>query len=852
MAMAADSPNERSQHNALHSPSQHRRDPSDNNAAPTGAGHSDGDSGYVPRPKRIACVLCRRRKLRCDGRKPSCGTCARLGHECAYEELRKKSGPKRGYVKQLEARLAQVETLLKTHERSPPQSTQNNNFGTAVPNELTGVPGIMSVGDGVVAPMSPPVGPLGGPRLSQAFPSSGLDASQSEYFGWDMISLGLEEPAPNQAVTNELNQIYFQKIHPSVPILHPPRHLAAMNLAPRVRPPICLQYITWCHAASVTDKYSGLHELFYQRARKYAELEEMKGLGEGIVSVSHCQTWLLIATYEFRMMFFPRAWLSVGKAARLAFMMGLNRLDGPDLEVKKTLPPARDWTEKEERRRVFWMTFCVDRYASVGTGWPVVMDERDITTNLPATEEAFIKSKPESTARLTDVLVGDGISTLSSCAGLGFMACLFGRNVVHLHRPDPHDNDHDLNGLYWQRHRSHDNILLHFTLAMPNHLRLPAGVRDPNVIFCNMAIHTSTICLHQAAIYKAEKNKMPDQIITESKRRCIVAADQISNIMKMISHMDLTTMNPFMSFCIFVAARVFVQYLKSRPDDTAARSSLQFLFSALDALKNKNPLTESFLVQLEVDIQGTSFSSIRPSTAVSARDFKPSGPCGIMVPRRQCQKQDEGLPSPSTQTIPRHDFSMPASLLTGSQQTAQQPDVNSAQTAGDTQDFNDTPPYSLGSGTILDLDIPQEFNGSTNTLSGVPTLAVDSSATGSTSDSAPSKEQNHHPSIGHLNQSSSMGNSGSEQLTFDVTAAARYPDAQSSEGLLAPGLMTPLESTEPGSSIPMPPPNWDFASASQNGDSINAAALEGIDSLNEAQWAQLLSSTNWDAWRNQG
>ena len=65
-------------------------------------------------------------------------------------------------------------------------------------------------------------------------------------------------------------------------------------------------------------------------------------------------------------------------------------------------------------------------------------------------------------------------------------------------------------------------------------------MNDPNVIFCNMCIHTSTICLHQAAIFKAEKNKMPDQIITESKRRCIVAADQISSIMKLISHIDLT------------------------------------------------------------------------------------------------------------------------------------------------------------------------------------------------------------------------------------------------------------------------------------------------------------------------
>ena len=59
----------------------------------------------VPRLKRIACVICRKRKLKCDGSKPSCGTCSRLGHKCAYDEVRRKSGPKRGYVKELEARL---------------------------------------------------------------------------------------------------------------------------------------------------------------------------------------------------------------------------------------------------------------------------------------------------------------------------------------------------------------------------------------------------------------------------------------------------------------------------------------------------------------------------------------------------------------------------------------------------------------------------------------------------------------------------------------------------------------------------------------------------------------------------
>ena len=64
-------------------------------------------------------------------------------------------------------------------------------------------------------------------------------------------------------------------------------------------------------------------------------------------------------------------------------------------------------------------------------------------------------------------------------------------------------------------------------------------------------------------------------------------------------------MNPFIAFCLYVAARVFVQYLKSRRDDATVKSSLVFLLSAMQAMKTKNPLTESFLVQLDVDLEGS-------------------------------------------------------------------------------------------------------------------------------------------------------------------------------------------------------------------------------------------------------
>jgi len=82
------------------------------NRSPTGDALNDASN----KPKRIACVLCRKRKLRCDGTRPSCGTCKRLSHDCAYDEVRKKSGPKRGYVKLLEARLRTLDTLH--HPRS--------------------------------------------------------------------------------------------------------------------------------------------------------------------------------------------------------------------------------------------------------------------------------------------------------------------------------------------------------------------------------------------------------------------------------------------------------------------------------------------------------------------------------------------------------------------------------------------------------------------------------------------------------------------------------------------------------------------------------------------------------------
>lgn len=176
------------------------------------------------------------------------------------------------------------------------------------------------------------------------------------------------------------HQVFFEKIYPGVPIIHRGRYLAAMSLpaTSRLRPPVCLSYAIWCLAASVSENYSAITEHFYHRARKYMDVDEIASRGQGVVTLAHAQTAAFLATFETRMLYFPRAWLSVGKGVRLCQMMNLHRLDGTGLDTREMLPTSLSWVELEERRRVFWAVFVQDRYLSLASGWPTIIDERDV------------------------------------------------------------------------------------------------------------------------------------------------------------------------------------------------------------------------------------------------------------------------------------------------------------------------------------------------------------------------------------------------------------------------------------------------------------------------------------------
>ena len=159
-------------------------------------------------------------------------------------------------------------------------------------------------------------------------------------------------------------------------------------------------------------------------------------------------------------------------------------------------------------------------------------------TSLPSSEEAFQNNMEQPSMSLEAAMTPEGAAKLSSFAGVVIMAHFFGTNLNHLHRPSTDEREDDLQGEFWKRHRNLDNILLHKALSLPQHLRLPFAVRDSNAVFVNMAIHSSAICLHQAAIFKAEKNNLPESLVQQSQNRCVLAAAEIATTVRMISHID--------------------------------------------------------------------------------------------------------------------------------------------------------------------------------------------------------------------------------------------------------------------------------------------------------------------------
>lgn len=93
----------------------------------------------------LACIACRRKKIRCSGEKPACKHCLRSRTPCVYKVTARKAAPRTDYMAMLDKRLKRMEDRI---IKIVPKSEQDPAVTTSVTRAIVkpGIPGAGSSG----------------------------------------------------------------------------------------------------------------------------------------------------------------------------------------------------------------------------------------------------------------------------------------------------------------------------------------------------------------------------------------------------------------------------------------------------------------------------------------------------------------------------------------------------------------------------------------------------------------------------------------------------------------------------------------------------------------------------------
>ena len=213
-----------------------------------------------------------------------------------------------------------------------------------------------------------------------------------------------------------------------------------------------------------------------------------------------------------------------------------------------------------------------------------------MNTRLPASDEAYAYGREEQTRFLGDQLLET--EPHSSFAGMVLTAQIFHRTIEH------NSSDHSQGQVanvssdeaYWQRHREIDNDLKFMLLLLPEPLCLPENYKIHNAVFVNVMLHTATICLHRAALWRMKSNLhgLPSYMIRLSQDRLVPAAEEILNIFKMVPELVMTFANPLICFSAYMAALVFLSNTSPIEPDVHSEETLDFILRIMVAFGDTN------------------------------------------------------------------------------------------------------------------------------------------------------------------------------------------------------------------------------------------------------------------------
>ncbi|KAL3419811.1 hypothetical protein PVAG01_08309 [Phlyctema vagabunda] len=529
-----------------------------------------------------ACWSCRRRKTKCSRQQP-CNQCSKLNCECLYEETRERPGLKTGAVEALNKRVSMLEQMFLGQgiilspilERAfVPQRTATNTL-----------PSLQSRADAVrdlyMSAAQKSSSPSPAPAPASLLPED----------WWTLASQTGQLPPPE--VVNCLVEIYFDQIHPWIPILHITSFRQRFAQVGQQTELLTLlqAIISICLRLATNIKLpQHLRKIICRKYQQNVILASMEKF-----SVENLQALVIVAFDIIGSGRGPSAWSVVGSMTRTVEQLQLSVEEGENgadsnggffIQRIKFLRKSTSWVEEEERRRVFWNVFLMDRFCSVATGWNNSLTGADVQRRLPCEGSLWRDGQPVKTARFgisdRETLSQHNLLTptserqaadeeeLESIGGFAFcieasenlnlVTKFFLQYPIRYDRPDEVD-------LWLMRFKELDLRLVRWRLFLPNKWKNALvlnqdGIMDPNLTLAHITHNTAVMQLHQAVAYPSPdwheaQSKLPSQISSDT---CLTAAREINKIANQYLARSIGITNPQFSFCLFIAGRVLLAH----------------------------------------------------------------------------------------------------------------------------------------------------------------------------------------------------------------------------------------------------------------------------------------------------
>ncbi|KAF4968323.1 hypothetical protein FSARC_4268 [Fusarium sarcochroum] len=548
-----------------------------------------------------SCQGCRRRKLRCSRDKPICNHCQRLDSPCVYDAKKNKPGIKPGVIEGLNRRVEALESTVydNTQPSNPGPSSESSQIIGAFSSLIQELRGLVTNSGGSL--------PLQAIHASSAQAQNATPGSLGE-----LGSNSSQLPPPE--LLEEVINAYFILVQPWIPILHETRFRSRFYSHEQLP---CLTVLL--HAIVVAairfvdsnnERLSEREiETWISRSRSIVLLSAMDGM-----SVENLQALSIIAFTDMGNGDMSKAWPIIGSLTRTVEYLQLSvefddRQQGPLLKPLTSLPPSKNWTQDEERRRVFWNIFNLDRLCSVMTGWNTSLTSDDVRRRLPADGGLWHKEEtvltpyfgiwdrsaakmgnsivflpahypsPEQATEApaetpsTNTTAPKGNDTVDMTTVGAFAYCIeatesLSRVTTYFLQQRINFRDRQEVGNWLTRFKELDLRLVHWKMFLPqkwkdsNISRRPTIINmDPNLTLAHITHNTSMILLHQQIAYPAPQwtsiVRMPS---AHSAETCQIAAAETATITrKYLKYTpENSPVNSQFAFCVFVSARALL------------------------------------------------------------------------------------------------------------------------------------------------------------------------------------------------------------------------------------------------------------------------------------------------------